>query len=232
MGLEDLRKKQNDKVQNDYDEYQEFLRFKEMKRQEQLKADSEKLYVESNENESESFKNQQSTDNELYVEFAQATLMPWIKGSIHVVRDQRLIQTRLRNTLFGLFPAGENAQSIRMTNISAVRVNQKFNGGAIVLAIANFLIMLLAIFAPRPSGWLALTFFLLGVCWLLGCVQTCLEIQRVSDPHNAFYIFVPFYEKNSMLIAKEFIEDTLTRTEERSDIERAANIIVNGLGRK
>lgn len=229
MGLEDLRKKQNEKESNDYDEYQEFLRFKEMKRQEQLKADSEKSYVESNENESEAFKNQQSTDNELYVEFAQATLVPWIKGSIRVVRNQRMIQTHLRNTIFGLFPAGENAQSIRMTNISAVRLNQKYNGGAILLAIGHFMWMLIAIFAPKPSGWMALIAFLLGVCWLLNCVRTCLEIQRVSDPINAFYIFVPFYEKNAMLIAKDFIEDTLTRTEERGDIERAANILVDGL---
>ena len=43
------------------------------------------------------------------------------------------------------------------------------------------------------------------------------------------FLRLPFYERDKMKRAKGIIEDTLVRAEERTDIERAAYIVVDGL---
>ena len=69
---------------------------------------------------------------------------------------------------------------------------------------------------------------LIGVFIFGAGIQTRLEIQRSG---NSYEISVPFYERSKMAKAKKFIDEAVNRTEERRDVEMAAQMIVDSMKR-
>lgn len=163
---------------------------------------------------------------ELNLRFSLSLLMFWLKGSIYVPSNLRTVQTKTRNTILGIIPAGKDEQSIPMSNISATMLKTKFRIIPLILGAALIFAGISTIGQGNVSG--SLIELLIGVFIFGAGIQTRLEIQRSG---NSYEISVPFYEKPKMIKAKRFIDDAVNRTEERRDVEMAAQMIVNSMNR-
>lgn len=163
---------------------------------------------------------------ELNLKFSLSLLMFWLKGSIYIPSNLRTVQTKTRNTILGIIPAGKDEQSIPMSNISATMLKTKFKFISLIIGAALIYAGIATIGQGNISG--SLIELLIGVFIFGAGIQTRLEIQRSGSTYE---ISVPFYERSKMAKAKKFIDEAVNRTEERRDVEMAAQMIVDSMKR-
>ena len=170
-------------------------------------------------------------NNAYQMNFSQSLFCPWIEGTLRIMRNQRMIEVSRRNTLLGIFPAGRSSEMIRMTDVSGVNLYYEHNNFWIIIGLLCIIAALTVVPWSVAPTWLVLKIVVVlsGILLIQANIQTGLTIQRASYPQNMCFLRLPFYERDKMKRAKGIIEDTLVRAEERTDIERAAYIVVDGL---
>lgn len=143
-------------------------------------------------------------------EFAISPIAPWVRGMIQV--DRNAIRIRTANVILGLIPAGEDNQTIALSNVSNAAVSTSYRIGLLVFGIFIALIGLLTF----PSGKILMALILLaiGSSMALNGIQTRLWIAHSGGD---FIISVPFYEKNTMNAARTEIDKALVFTETKKD---------------
>lgn len=173
----------------------------------------------------------QPVGQELNLKFSLSLLRFWLKGSIYVPSNLRTVQTKTRNTILGIIPAGKDEQSIPMSNISATMLKTKYR---ILPLLLGFIWAVLGIYSVPNSPALSakivsiVAMIIPGILICGSGIQTRLEIQRSG---SSYEISVPFYEKAKMIEAKKFIDEAVNRTEERRDVEMSAQMIVDSMKR-
>ena len=146
------------------------------------------------------------------VEFALSILFFWVKGSVAV--DSRFVKVNTANAILGIFPAGRDAETMPLKNISSTKLSSKYK---IFPMIIGILIMLIALSRLGTSFFGALIFFIIGALIFGSGMLTTLIIQRAG---NDYAISVPFFEKNKLLIAQNSIEEALAHDTDKTDLKQ------------
>lgn len=169
--------------------------------------------------------------NAFDTKFSQSVFFPWLEGSFSVKRDQRIIQIRKKNTLFGMIPAGEMSDVVRISEVSSVNTYYAADSWRILVSIICLAAALRYLPWDSVSGlfWLKIAILIGSVLLILASVQTGLRLQKSGDIHDAYILQLPFYEWGKMRRAKHAVENALIRVDERSDVERAAHIVANAV---
>lgn len=144
--------------------------------------------------------------------FSLSTLFFFIKGNIVV--DESLVKVKTSNTVLGIIPAGSNNQNIPLKNISSVQLNSNFK----ILPIIIGSILVFTGFANLTSSFLTgVVMMLIGLAVFGSGILTTLVLGRSG---HDFYLSVPFYEKQKLMQAKDWIEEGLYSDANKTDISK------------
>lgn len=146
------------------------------------------------------------------MEFSLSILFFWIKGDLAV--DSRFVKVNTANSVFGIFPAGRDSQTIPLNNISSTRLSSKYK---IMPMIFGIIIMLISLSILGSSFFSALIFFLIGALVFGSGMLTTLIIQRAG---NDYLISVPFFEKAKLIQAQDYIEEALANHSDNRDMSQ------------
>lgn len=144
--------------------------------------------------------------------FATALLAPWITGSVNL--HQATLEIRTSNAVLGLIPAGEDVQTVPLSNVSNVAVSSSYRAGLIAFGVLLCLVGLLCLPSGGGNILMGIVLLALGVVCVLNGPQTALVLQ-CSGTDVGFP--VPFYEKEKMEGIKEEIDNALAYTETKKD---------------
>lgn len=144
------------------------------------------------------------------VNFALSLLFFWVKGEIFV--DSRFVKVNTSNTILGFIPAGRDAQTIPLKNISSAQLSSKFK---IFPMLIGIVIMLTALSSLGSSFFGGLIFLLIGFGIFGSGMLTVLVIQRAGSD---YYVSVPFFEKGKLVQAQGMIDEALVVDTDKTDL--------------
>ncbi|MGV3243164.1 hypothetical protein [Staphylococcus sp. 11261D007BR] len=147
-----------------------------------------------------------------HYEFSISLLFFWIKGQLSI--DKRLVKVSTSNVIFGLFPAGTDAQNIPLKNISSTQLSSKYS---VFRMLIGAVIILFALASIGNSFFSALIFILIGGLVFGSGMLTSLTIQKAG---RDFTIIVPFYEKQKVMKIQDDIEEALMYDADKGDLNR------------
>ena len=137
-----------------------------------------------------------------------------MRGRIDV--DYHFIRTHIPNTIFWLFPAGSDDQSIPLKNVSATLLHTSYK--ALSLIVGAFLTLAsFALITDRETIMTGFFLLLLGIALIMNGFRTILIIQRAGSNYS---ISVPMFEKERLLEAKDAIDEALSRDMDKTDLNR------------
>lgn len=161
-------------------------------------------------------------------EFPITPLFFWVKGKIEV--DPKLTKITTKNTILGIIPAGQNKQSIPMSNVSTASIRNSVKISNIIIGIFFIAVAFSSIEGTGSdfaSSLIAtLVWLILGVAELIAAFPVYLDIET-GGTVRTFY--APIYAKKILDEVSDDINDVLVNTEDRRDTSMAADRIVDAI---
>lgn len=143
-------------------------------------------------------------------DFSVSLLFFWVKGLVSI--DSRFVTTSMPNTILGFIPAGKDNQSIPLKNISAARISSSYEIKPILIGAVAALFGL----SMMGESFMASLIVLLIAIGIGGSgIETLLVIQRAGAD---YYISVPFFEKQKLLILQDSITEALAHDTDKTDL--------------
>lgn len=146
------------------------------------------------------------------VNFAISLLFFWVKGSVFV--DDRFVKVNRGNTILGFIPAGKDAQTIPLKNISSAQLTSKYK---VFPMLIGGIFILIALSIIGNSFFAGLIFLLIGVGIFGSGTLTTLIIQRAGSDYT---VSVPFFEKNKMAQVQDMIDEALVVDTDKTDLSK------------